>query len=132
MDKQSLAKALAGAGAAFGALSVVAPRVVAGGYGVPVTPSGLQLQRLFGSRALAISALALTAKTEEEVDRGLLAVAAMNVLDAWTALAAAARGTGRPTTVRALVSSAVYGGAALAIRSMKSPAPSAPVEPLPA
>jgi hypothetical protein len=118
MDKKTLAKALSGAGVAFGALSVVAPREVAHAYGVPVTSGGLQLQRLFGSRALVISALALTARTDEEVDRGLLAVAAMNLLDSVTALASA-RGASRATTVRAVASSLVYGGAALAVRSMK-------------
>jgi hypothetical protein len=118
MDKQTLAKALGAAGAAFGALSVIAPRAVATGYGVPVTPAGLQLQRLFGSRALVVSALALTTRTEEEVDRGLLAVAAMNLLDTVTALAAAGKAGGRTTTT-AVVSSLAYGGAALAVRSMK-------------
>jgi hypothetical protein len=118
LDKKTLARALGAAGVAFGALSVVAPRAVAGGYGVPITPAGLQLQRLFGSRALVISALALTARTDEEADRGLLAVAAMNLLDSVTALASA-RGAARATTVRAVASSLVYGGAALAVRSMK-------------
>src|SRR4051794_41790846 len=98
MSKQTLAKALGATGAAFGALSVVAPRAVAGGYGVPVTPGGLQLQRLFGSRALVISALALTARTDEEVDRGLLAVAAMNLLDTVTALVGAGTAGGRAPT----------------------------------
>ena len=108
LDKQTLAKALAGAGTAFGAVSVVAPRVVAGAYGVPVTSGGLQLQRLFGSRALVISALALTARTDEEVDRGLLAVAAMNLLDSVTALASA-RGASRATTVPSAVTSTSAG-----------------------
>ena len=120
LDKRTLAKALSGAGAAFSALSIVAPREVAHAYGVPITPGGLQLQRLFGSRSLVISALGLTAQTEEEIDRGLLAVAVMNAVDTLTALAAAARGTGRPTTIRAIASSLVYGGAALGIRSMKA------------
>jgi hypothetical protein len=118
MDKQTLGRALGAAGAAFGLVSVVAPRAVASGYGVPVTPAGLQLQRLFGSRALVVSALALTARTDEEVDRGLLAVAAMNLLDTVTALAAAGK-AGRRTTTTAVVSSLLYGGAALAVRSMK-------------
>jgi hypothetical protein len=120
LDKRTLAKAFSGAGAAFGALSIVAPREVAHAYGVRVTPGGLQLQRLFGSRSLVISAMGLTAQTEEEIDRGLLAVAVMNAIDAVTALAAAARGTGRVTTIRAVASSVVYGGAALGIRSMTS------------
>jgi len=119
MSKQQLARVLGATGAAFGLVSVVAPRAVAGTYGVPVTPAGLQLQRLFGSRALAISVLALTARTDEEVDRGLAAVAAMNLLDSVTALLAA-RGEGRRTTMRAVASSLTYGGAALAVRSMKS------------
>jgi hypothetical protein len=129
MDKRTLAKALSGAGTAFGALSIVAPREVAHAYGVPVTPGGLQLQRLFGSRSLVISAMGLTAQTEEEIDRGLLAVAAMNALDAVTALAASARGTTRKTTIRAIASSVVYGGAALGIRSMKAAPVSAPPAP---
>jgi hypothetical protein len=118
MSKQTLAKALGATGAAFGALSVLAPRVVASGYGVPVTPAGLQLQRLFGGRALVISVLALTAKTDEEADRGLLALAAVNLLDTVTALAGAGK-AGTATTVRAVVSSLAYGGAALVVRSMK-------------
>ncbi len=118
MSKQQLARALGVTGAAFGLTSIVAPRVVAGGYGVPVTPAGLQLQRLFGSRALAISVLALSAKTEEETNRGLAVLAGANAIDALTALAAAAQ-AGRPTTLRAVVSSVAYGAAALAVRSMK-------------
>jgi hypothetical protein len=118
MSKQTLAKALGAGSLAFGLLSVVAPRVVAGMYGVPVTPAGLQLQRLFGSRSAVISALALTAHTDEEADRGLAAVAAMNLLDSLTALMAAGQ-AGRATTVRAVASSLAYGGAALAVRSMK-------------
>ena len=117
-SKQTLARALGGAGAAFGAVSVLAPRVVAAGYGVPPTPQGLQLQRLFGSRALALSVSALTARTGEEVDRGLALLAAANLLDVLTALGAAG-GSGRATTVRAVASSAVYGAAALAIRAME-------------
>ncbi len=118
MSKQQLARALGVTGAAFGLTSIVAPRVVAGGYGVPVTPAGLQLQRLFGSRALAISVLALSAKTEEETNRGLAVLAGANAIDALTALAAAAQ-AGRPTTLRAVVSSVAYGAAALAVRSLK-------------
>src|SRR4051794_5468491 len=118
LSKQQLAKALAAAGAGFGLLSVLAPRAVATGYGVLVTPAGLQLQRLFGSRALVVSALALTARTDEEVDRGLAAVAAMNLLDSVTALATA-KNAGTQTTVTAVVSSLAYGAAALAVRAMK-------------
>ena len=118
MSKQSAAKALGAAGLAFGLLSVVAPRAVANSYGVPVTPAGLQLQRLFGSRALVVSALALTARTDEEVDRGLAAVAAMNLVDSLTALMAA-RGAGVRTTLTAVASSLAYGAAALVVRSMR-------------
>ena len=118
MDKQTAARALGASGAAFGAVSVLAPRLVAAGYGVPPTPQGLQLQRLFGSRALALSVSTLTARTREEVDRGLLLLAAANLLDVLTALGAA-RGSGRPTTVRAVASSAVYAAAALAVRGMQ-------------
>ena len=118
MSKQQLARALGATGAAFGLTSVVAPRVVARSYGVPVSPAGLQLQRLFGSRALAISVLALSAKTEEETNRGLAVLAGANAIDALTALAAAAQ-AGRPTALRAVVSSVAYGAAALAVRSMK-------------
>ena len=83
-----------------------------------MTPAGLQLQRLFGSRSLIVSVLALTARTGEEVDRGLAAVAAMNLVDSVTALMAA-RTAGASTTLRALASSAAYGGAALAVRSIE-------------
>src|SRR4051812_27459659 len=118
MSKQSMARALGATGAAFGLLSVLAPRAVARSYGVPITPGGLQLQRLFGSRALAISVLALTAKTDEETDRGLAAVAGVNALDTLTALANAGSAGGK-TTTRAVLSSLAYGAAALAIRAQK-------------
>jgi hypothetical protein len=118
MTKAEAAKALAAVGVAFGAISVVRPHAIARSYGVPVTPAGLQLQRLFGSRSLIVSVLALTARTDEEVDRGLAAVAAMNLVDSVTALMAA-RKAGASTTLRALASSAAYGAAALAVRSMK-------------
>ncbi len=117
-SKRQLARGLGAVGAAFGAASVLAPRAVATGYGVPVTPAGLQLQRLFGSRALAVSLAALTARTDEEVDRGLAILAGVNLLDTLTALAAAGS-AGRTTTVRAVVSSLAYGGAALALRLRK-------------
>ncbi|MCF6746174.1 DUF4267 domain-containing protein [Blastococcus sp. KM273128] len=116
-SKKSMAQTLGAVGAAFGAISVLSPRTVAKSYGVPVSPSGLQLQRLFGSRALVIAGLALTAKTDEEVDRGLAAVAVMNALDTLTALATAGKAGGR-TTTRAVVSSLAYGAAALWIRSL--------------
>jgi hypothetical protein len=118
MSKQSMARALGAAGAAFGLLSVLAPKTVARSYGVPITPAGLQLQRLFGSRALAISVLALTARTDEETDRGLAAVAGVNLLDTLTALANAGSAGGK-TTTRAVLSSLAYGSAALAIRAQK-------------
>lgn len=117
-SKRTLARALGATGAAFGATSIVAPGAIATAYGVPPTPQGLQLQRLFGSRALVVSVSAMTARTEEEIDRGLTLVAAMNLLDTLTALATA-RGSGRATTVRAAVSSLAYGAAALALRLMK-------------
>ncbi|MDK3256873.1 hypothetical protein [Blastococcus capsensis] len=117
-SKRTLARALGAAGAGFGLASALAPRTVAKGYGVPLTPQGLQLQRLVGSRALAISVAALTARTDEEVDRGLALLAGANLLDTLTALGAA-RGSGRPTTTRAVLSSLAYGGAALAIRLRK-------------
>jgi hypothetical protein len=118
MSKQQLARGLGAVGAAFGLVSILAPRAVAGTYGVPVTPAGLQLQRLFGSHALAISVLALSAQTEEETNRGLAVVAGMNAIDALTALAAAAQ-AGRATTLRAVASSLAYGAAALVVRSMR-------------
>ena len=117
-SKQSLARALGAAGAAFGLISVVAPRAVARSYGVPITPAGLQLQRLFGSRTLGVALLALTARTDEEVDRGLAVVAAVNALDTLTALGAA-RDAGRRTSVTAIVSSLAYGAAAVTIRSVE-------------
>src|SRR4051812_50057223 len=71
MSKQTLAKALGAGSLAFGLLSVVAPRVVAGTYGVPVTPAGLQLQRVFGSPSAGVSAPAVSAPTREEGARGV-------------------------------------------------------------
>lgn len=118
MSKQDLAKALGVTGAAFGALSVLAPRVVAKSYGVPVTPAGLQLQRLFGSRSLALAVLMLTAQSDEETDRGLLVLAGSSLLDVLTAFGAA-KGAGGRTTVSGVLSSLFQGGAAVAIRGMK-------------
>src|SRR4051794_41831737 len=99
MSKQTLAKALGAGGLAFGLLSVVAPRAVANSYGVPVTPAGLQLQRLFGRRGAGISAFALAARTDEEGDRGLAAGAGKKPLDSGTA-PLAARGGARGAAMR--------------------------------
>src|SRR4051812_49552920 len=55
MSKQTLAKALGAGSLAFGLLSVVAPRVVAGMYGVPVTPAGLAQARVFSSPFAVLS-----------------------------------------------------------------------------
>jgi hypothetical protein len=118
-SKSTLARALAAVGAAFGLTSVVAPCVIATAYAVPATPHGLQLQRLFGSHSLIVSLSALTARSEEEIDRWPASVAAMNLIDTVTA-PGAARGSGRPTAVRAVVSSMAYGGTALALRLMKT------------
>jgi hypothetical protein len=118
-SKSTLARALAAVGAAFGLTSVVAPRVIANAYAVPATPHGLQLQRLFGSHSLIVSLSALTARSEEEIDRWPASVAAMNLIDTVTA-PGAARGSGRPTAVRPVVSSMAYGGTALALRLMKT------------
>lgn len=118
MSKQDLARALGVTGAVFSTLSVLAPRVIAKGYGVPVTPGGLQLQRLFGSRSLALGVLMMTARSDEETNRGLLALAGCSALDVLTALGSAKGAAGR-TTVSAVLSSLFQGGAAVAIRSMK-------------
>jgi hypothetical protein len=56
---------------------------------------------------------------DEEVDRGLAAVAAMNLLGLLTALLSA-QGASWSTTMRAVASSPAYGGAAPAVRGVKS------------
>jgi hypothetical protein len=66
-----------------------------------------------------VSALALTVRNDEEVDRGLAAVAAMNLLGLLTALLSA-QGASWPTTMWAVASSPAYGGAAPAVRGVKS------------
>jgi hypothetical protein len=70
-----------------------------------------------------VSALALTVRNDEEVDRGLVAVAvaaaAMNLLGLLTVLLSA-QGASWPTTMWAVAISPAYGGAAPAVRGVKS------------
>jgi hypothetical protein len=118
MSKKDLVKALGAAVSAFGLTSLVAPGPLGAAYGVPDTPHGRQMQRLLGARSLALGLWGLTAKTEEESQRGLALVAGMNLVDAITALRAA-KEMGSPATIRGVVSSVLYAAAALGLRSLK-------------
>ena len=118
MSKKDLVKALGAAVSAFGVTSIVAPGPMGAAYGVPDTPHGRQMQRLLVARTLALGLWGLTAKTEEESQRGLALVAGMNLVDAITALRAA-KEMGSAATIRGAVSSAVYAAAALGLRAMK-------------
>jgi hypothetical protein len=118
MSKKDLVKALGAAVCAFGVTSLVAPGPMGAAYGVPDTPHGRQMQRLLGARTLALGLWGLTAKTEEEGQRGLALVAGMNLVDAVTALRAA-KEMGSAATIRGAASSALYAAAALGLRALK-------------
>jgi Domain of unknown function (DUF4267) len=118
MSKKDLVKGLGAAVCAFGVTSLVAPGPMGAAYGVPDTPHGRQMQRLLGARTLALGLWGLTAKTEEESQRGLALVAGMNLVDALTALRAAKQ-MGSAATLRGVVSSVLYAAAALGLRSLK-------------
>jgi hypothetical protein len=118
MSKKDLVKALGAAVSAFGVTSLVAPGPMGAAYGVPDTPHGRQMQRLLGARTLALGLWGLTAKTEEESQRGLALVAGMNLVDALTAFRAA-KDMGSAATIRGVASSALYAAAALGLRSLK-------------
>lgn len=118
-SKQSLVRGLGAAGVAFGLTGLLAPRAMEGVYGIPSTPHTRQLLRLFGSRTLALAVWGLTARTDEELDRGLALIGGMSLLDAVTSLVT--RGTtGTSNALRAATSSAFFGAAALAVRAQKS------------
>jgi len=118
MSKQDLVKALGAAVSAFGVASLVAPGPLGQAYGVPDTPHGRQMQRLLGARTLALGLWGLTARTEEESQRGLALVAGMNLVDAITAFRAA-KDMGSPATIRGMISSGLYAAAALGLRALK-------------
>ena len=117
VSKQTLVRALGTAVSAFGIASIVAPGVLGTAYGVPATPHGRQMQRLLGARTLALGLWGMTAKTEEESQRGLALVAGMTLVDAVTALRAAQE-MGSAATVRGVASSGLFGAAALGLRSL--------------
>jgi hypothetical protein len=116
MSKPALIRVLAGNAAAFGLTGLMAPGVLERVYGVPRSPHGRQLIRLFGSRMLVLAAWSYTARTDEEANRALAAGVAMNVVDTVTALSAA-RATGG-TALRGAATSAAFAGILAAVRSL--------------
>jgi hypothetical protein len=118
MSDEKLVQGLAAAAVAFGAAGVLAPRVVEGAYAVPSTPHTDQLLRLWGSRNLALSAWVLTARSDEETSRALTVLAAMNALDALTAVIVG-RGTGAATWFRAALTSGFFAATTAALRARR-------------
>ncbi len=117
MSKPALVRVLAGNAAAFGLTGLLAPRVLEAAYGIPQSPHGRQLIRLFGSRMLVLAAWSYTARTNEETNRALAAGVAMNVVDTLTALSAR-RATGG-TALRGAATSAAFAGLLAAVRSLE-------------
>jgi hypothetical protein len=118
MSKEGWRQALNGSAAVFGLGGLFAPRALGAAYGVPSSPHTTQLLRLFGSRMLALAAVGFTARTREEKDRLLAVAAALNIVDALTALAAGS-GTGRSTAVRAAATSAGFAALGAVVRSLE-------------
>lgn len=71
----------------FGVTALLAPRTLAGLYGMPAdTGEFTYLSRGWGSRTAAYGALALAASSDEERERMLLSSVALNGLDTLSAL----------------------------------------------
>jgi hypothetical protein len=114
--RRQQAQLLSAFGVAFGAAALLAPEKLAAVYKVPPDPYGKQLARLFGTRTVALAVWGLTAKTEEELDRGLAITAVATAVDAVTA-ALSAKDVGPSAAARSAVSSAIFSVAALCIRA---------------
>jgi hypothetical protein len=73
------------------------------------------MARLFGTRTVALAVWGLTAKTDEELDRGLTLSAMVTAVDALTA-ALSARDIGRSAAARSAVTSVLFSSMSLGIR----------------
>jgi hypothetical protein len=90
MNKQGVIKILNAIGFGYGITALVAPDLVQRIYGTAeTTPELRQMTRLWGTTVLSVSAIAATAR-EEDQDKVLLAVAVGNALAATAELYAAA------------------------------------------
>jgi hypothetical protein len=113
--KRGQLQLLSACGGAFGVAALLAPDKLAAAYKVPPDPHGRQMARLFGTRTVALAAWGLTAKTDEERNRGLTVTAIVTAVDAVTA-ALSAQEVGRSAAARSAITSLIFGSVALGIR----------------
>ena len=81
MDKQSLAKALAGVSVGFGLAAVAAPDALLKSYRFTPNPEVRAMTRLWGTRNITLGALVLAAK-RGTLDDLLLSAGILNSVDA--------------------------------------------------
>lgn len=104
MAREELTPVLAGTGLGFGAAAVLAPNLLARIYGFRAEGETLAALQLFGTRNLALGALALLADDDAQRDRIATAVGAVCAADTLAALVNGARGR---VSARAAVLTAV-------------------------
>lgn len=117
MDRRSLVTVLGGSAVAFGVVAVAAPGALHSGYGMASTSTSRSLMRLWGTRTATLGALAMRAR-DEDLDEWLLALAAMNGLDAVLDLAGIRDGISSNSATATAATSAVFAALMLVARSL--------------
>ena len=103
IDQKTISNAVAGGALGFGAIGLIAPKVLVGTFGLPDTGPFRFLSRLWGTRTAVLGFLALTLP-ESERKQVYAAAAAMNAVDAAVAVAAGPDLSGRTKVMAALTS----------------------------
>ena len=109
MAREELTPVLVGTGLGFGAAAVVAPSVLARIYGFRPDGETLGVMQLFGTRNLALGALAFAAKDDEQRDRIAKTVGAVCAVDTVNAVLNGLRGrvSARAAALSALTTAGV-------------------------
>ena len=109
MAREELTPILVGTGLGFGAAAVFAPGLLARIYGFPAEGETRGALQLFGSRNLALGALALTALNDELRDRIATAVGLACALDTAASVVNGLRGrvSGRAAAMTAMTTAGV-------------------------
>ena len=100
----TMSTSIAAGAIGFGAAAVVAPRLIAGIYGLPNTGPFRFLLRLWGTRTATLGALLLSEDDDARRRRVTTAAAAMNAIDALVALRAGPEVKRRSKLLAALTS----------------------------
>ena len=113
LDRKTISTTLAGGAVGFGAFALVAPKLLAGIYGLPNTGPFRFILRLWGTRTATLGALAFAAPAAQK-KQVYVATAVMDAVDVVVAVSAGPDLT-RRTKILAALTSGTFAVAAAAL-----------------